>query len=69
MDKFLIGSAIVLFVFGMLLLFKPDIVKKISGWLNKSLILLEDIMLSSNKISGLLLIGLGIVVYYLVIRK
>ncbi len=69
MDIVLIGSAIILFVFGLILLFKPDIEKRISDWLNRNLFPIEDKMRASNKISGLLLIGLGIVVYYLAIKK
>lgn len=65
----LIGSAVTLFVFGLILLFKPDIEKKISDWLNRNLFPVEDKMRSSNKISGLLLIVLGIVIYHLAIKK
>ena len=65
----LIGAAVILFVFGVILLFKPDIEKRISDWLNKSLFPIEDKMRSSNKISGLLLVVLGIVVYMLAIKK
>ena len=65
----LIGSAIVLFIFGFILLFKPDIEKRISDWLNKTLFPIEDKMRSSNKISGLLLVALGIVVYILAVKK
>ena len=65
----LIGSAIVLVVFGIIMLFKPGIEKKISDWLNRSLFPIEDKMRSSNKISGLLLIALGIVIYALAIKK
>ena len=36
MDIFLIGSAIALFAFGIILLFKPDIEKKISEFGNKA---------------------------------
>ena len=65
----LIVAAIILFVFGLILLFKPDIEKKISDWLNKTMFPIEDKMRSSNKISGLLLIVLGIVVYMLATKK
>ena len=65
----LVGAAIVLFVFGVILLFKPDIEKKISDWLNRNLLPIEDKMRSSNKISGILLIVLGIVVYVLAVKK
>ena len=69
MSIVLIGSAIILFVFGIILLFKPDVEKRISDWLNKSLLPIEDKMRSSNKISGLLLVMLGIVVYILAVKK
>ena len=65
----LIGSAIVLFVFGLILLLKPDIEKRISDWLNKNLFPIEDKMRSSNKVSGLLLMVLGTVVYFLATKK
>lgn len=65
----LIGSAVILFVFGLLLLFRPDIEKRISDWLNRNLILIEDKMRSSNKISGLLLMALGVVIYILAVKK
>lgn len=69
MNIALIGSAIVLFVFGVILLFKPDVEKRISDWLNKSLFPVEDKMRASNKISGLLLIALGVVIYLLAVKK
>jgi len=69
MNIFLIAVAIVLFIFGTLLVFKPGIEKKISDWLNKNLLFVEDVMRSSNRISGLLLITLGIIIYYLAIKK
>lgn len=69
MNIFLAGSAVVLFVFGALLLFRPDIEKKISDWLDKVLFPTEDRMRSSNKISGLLLIVLGIVVCFLAMKR
>ncbi|MBI5124004.1 MAG: hypothetical protein HZA72_01135 [Candidatus Omnitrophica bacterium] len=69
MDKFLIGSAIILFVFGMLLLVKPDIVKKLSDFLNKSLFPVEDRMRASHTISGAILLILGIIVFYLALKK
>ena len=65
----LIGSAVILFVFGIILLFKPDVEKRISDWLNRTLFPVEDKMRSSNKISGLLLVVLGIVVYILAVKK
>jgi hypothetical protein len=69
MNIALIGSAVVLFVFGIIMLFKPDIEKRISDWLDKNLFPTEEKMRSSNKISGLLLIGLSIVVYILAVKK
>jgi len=58
-----------LFVFGIILLFKPDVEKRISDWLNKILLPIEDMMRSSNKIGGLLLIALGMVVYILAAKR
>ncbi|MDO8536121.1 MAG: hypothetical protein Q7S30_03845 [Candidatus Omnitrophota bacterium] len=69
MSIVLIGCAVILFVFGLILLFKPDVEKKISDWLNKNLLPVEDKMRSSNKIGGLLLMVLGIVVYILAVKK
>lgn len=69
MDRFLIGSAIVLFIFGILLLLKPDIVKKFSDFLNKSILPVEDKMRSSHNISGIILLILGIIVFYLATKK
>ena len=65
----MVGSAVVLFIFGLILLFKPDIEKRISDWLNKTLFPIEDKMRSSNKVSGLLLMVLGTVVYFLATKK
>lgn len=65
----LIGSAVMLVVFGIILLFKPSVEKGISDWLNRNLFPTEDKMRSSNKISGLLLVALGVVVYILAIKK
>ena len=69
MNILLIASAVVLFVFGLILLFKPDIEKKISDWLNRNMFPIEDKMRSSNKISGLLLVVLGVVIYILATKK
>jgi hypothetical protein len=69
MDTVLIGSAVILFVFGLILLFKPDVEKRISDWLDKNLFPVEDKMRASNKISGFLLIVLGVVVYILAVKK
>ena len=69
MNIVLIGSAVILFVFGIILLFKPDVEKRISDWLNRNMFPIEDKMRSSNKISGLLLVVLGVVVYMLATKK
>lgn len=69
MDKFLIGSAILLFLFGIMLVLKPDLVKKISDFLNRSILPVEDKMRSSNMISGLILLILSAVVFYLAMKK
>jgi uncharacterized membrane protein HdeD (DUF308 family) len=69
MDIVLKASAVILFIFGLILLFKPDIEKKISDWLNKNLFPIEDKMRSSNKLSGILLIILGLVIYFLAVKR
>ena len=69
MDIMLIAYAVILVVFGIILLFKPEAERKISDWLNKNLFPIEDKMRSSNKSSGILLIILGIVVYVLAVKK
>jgi hypothetical protein len=69
MDKFLIGSALLLFIFGVLLLVKPDIVKKFSDLLNKSVFPVEDKMRASHVMSGITLLILSIVVFYLANKK
>ena len=68
MDKFLIWSAVLLFSFGALLVFRPAIVKKIDDWLNKSVFPVDDKMRSSNTVSGIVLAILGIIVLYLAIK-
>ena len=69
MDKFLIVSAIVLFIFGVLLLLKPDAVKKLSDFLNKNVFPVEDKMRASNVISGIILVTFSIIVAYLALKK
>ena len=69
MDKFLIGSAMILLIFGGLLLIKPDIVKKFSDFLNKSVFPVEDKMRASNIVSGAILLVLSVVVFYLAVKK
>lgn len=69
MSVFFIVSAVALCVFGALLLFKPDAEKRMSDLLNRVLFSTEDKMRSSNKISGLSLIVLGIIVYFLTVKK
>lgn len=69
MDRFLIGSALVLFIFGILLLLKPDIVKKFSDFLNKSIFPVEDKMRASHIVSGIMLVVLSIIVFYLATKK
>jgi len=64
MHKVLIGSAITLFVLGLIVLVKPGIEKRVSNWLNKAPFSIE-----ANKVTGLLLVALGIVIYILAIKK
>lgn len=65
MERFLIGSAVVLFIFGMLFLLKPNIIKKFSYFLNKIVFSLEDRMFAAPIISGSMLLMLSIVVFSL----
>lgn len=65
MDKFLIGAAIILFVFGAMLLFTPAVVKKISDFLNKNILPVENKMCTANIVSGIILVILAIAIYYL----
>jgi hypothetical protein len=69
MDKFLIGTAIILFIFGILLLFKPNLVKKISDFLNKSIFPVDDTMRTAHKVSGVILLILSAVVFYLATKR
>lgn len=68
MDKFLIGAAILLLTFGVLLLLKPDTVKKLSDFLNKSILPVEDKMRTAHTVSGVLLLILGAIVFYLALK-
>lgn len=69
MDKFLIIAAITLLLFGALLLFRPDSIKKLSDFLNRSILPIEDKMRASHTISGVILLILGIIVFYLALKK
>lgn len=68
MDKFLIGTAVILFIFGALLLFNPDLVKKISDFLNKSVFPVDDKMRTAHTVGGVILLILGAIVFYLAIK-
>lgn len=65
----MIGSAIALFVFGALLLLKPQAVIKFSDFLNKIILPLEDKMRKANILSGIILITLSLAVFYLALKK
>jgi len=69
MDIFLIGSAIILLVFGGLLLLAPGMVKKLSDFLNTSILPIEDKMRSAHAISGIILVVLSVIVFYMAIKK
>ena len=69
MDIFLIGSAIVLLVFGGLLLLAPNMVKKISDFLNKAVLPIEDKMRSAHAVSGIILVVLSVIVFYMALKK
>lgn len=69
MDLFLIGSAIILLVFGGLLLLAPGAVKKISDFLNTSILPVEDKMRSAHSVSGVILVVLSVIVFYMALKK
>lgn len=69
MHIFLTCSAIALFIFGIILLLKPDLIKKFSDFLNKSILPLEDRMRASNMIGGAVLIILSVIIFYLAAKK
>ena len=69
MDIFLIGSAIVLLVFGGLLLLAPNMVKKISDFLNTAVLPVEDKMRSAHAVSGIILVVLSVIVFYMALKK
>jgi predicted MFS family arabinose efflux permease len=69
MDIFLIVSAIALLIFGALLVLMPDTVKKISDFLNRSVLPVEDKMRSSNVMSGVILIAVSVIVFYIAMKK
>ena len=69
MDLFLIGSAVVLLIFGGLLLLAPNTVKKLSDFLNKSILPIEDKMRAAHAVSGIILVVLSVIVFYIALRK
>jgi len=69
MDMFLIVSAIILLVFGGLLLMAPNVVKKISDFLNTSVLPVEDKMRAAHAMSGVILVILSIIVFYMALKK
>ena len=69
MDIFLIGSAIVLLIFGGLLLLAPGVVKKVSDFLNTAILPIEDKMRSAHAVSGIILVVLSVIVFYIALKK
>ena len=69
MDIFLIVSAILLLLFGGLLLMAPNAVKKISDFLNKSILPVEDKMRAAHAMSGVILVILSVIVFYIALKK
>ena len=69
MERFLILAAVLLFVFGVLLIFAPGVVKKISDFLNKSILSVDEKMRASHSLSGVLLLILSAVVFYFALTK
>jgi len=69
MDIFLIGSAIILLIFGGLLLLAPNMVKKVSDFLNTAVLPIEDKMRSAHAVSGIILVVLSVIVFYIALKK
>ena len=69
MDMFLIASSIALLSFGILLILFPGVVKKISDWLNTSILPVEDKMRASNVMGGVVLIILSVVIFYISFKR
>ena len=69
MDVFLIVAAIVLLIFGALLAFMPKAVKRLSDFLNKNILPIEDKMSSSHTVSGIILMVLSVIVLYLAFKR
>jgi len=69
MDMFLIVSAVILLVFGGLLLMAPNVVKKISDFLNTSILPVEDKMRAAHTMSGIILVVLSVIVFYMAFKK
>lgn len=69
MDIFLLSSAVILLIFGGLLLLAPDVVKKISDFLNTSILPVEDRMHASHTVSGVILVILSVIVFYMALKK
>lgn len=69
MTIFLMISAAILFIFGLLLLFAPGAVAKISDFLNRSAINADKEIYVSNRVSGTLFLLLSIALCYVILRK
>ena len=69
MSIFLVASAAVLFIFGVLLLLFPSMLKKVSGFLNKVILSVEDKMHAHNTLGGAVLLALSIVIFYMAAKK
>lgn len=69
MIVFLIVSAITLSVFGVLLFFAPGIIVKISDFLNRNILTVDEKMRVSNRLTGIVFLLLGIALCYIVFKK
>ena len=69
MNIFLVASAALLFIFGALLTLFPSVLKKVSNFLNKAVLSLEDMMEAKHTLGGTVLLALSIVVMYVAVKK
>ena len=69
MNIFLVASAALLFIFGALLTLFPSVLKKMSGFLNKVVLSLEDKMEAQHTLGGTVLLALSIAVLYVAVKK
>ena len=69
MNIFLVASAALLFIFGALLTLFPSAIKRVSGFLNKAILSIEDKMQAQHMLGGTVLLALSIAVFYMAAKK